>query len=173
LGISTNTGFASSFNINRLTTSTTTSLLGSFSSISAGQAYISSLTVDSLFIGNDIGFTNMGDIIATSLSTLQVTTGNLNAINISATRISTSHGFFSTISAGTIYAKFVGDGSGLTGIASGGLSIIPPVLSTTFLSTGFLSARIFQLVTCQLLMDSSQQFLLELSLVALLAMVLC
>jgi trimeric autotransporter adhesin len=147
LGISTNTGFASSFNINRLTTSTITSLLGSFSSISAGQAYISSLTVDSLFIGNDIGFTNMGDIIATSLSTLQVTTGNLIAVNLSATRISTSQGFFSTISAGTIYAKFVGDGSGLTGIASGGISIVPPVLSTTFLSTGFLSASNISAIT--------------------------
>jgi trimeric autotransporter adhesin len=141
LGISTNTGFASSFHINRLTTSTTSALLGTFSSISAGQAYISSLTVDSLFIGNDIGFTNMGDIIATSLSTIQVTTGNLIAVNISTTTTSTNYGFFSTISAGTIYAKFVGDGSGLTGIASGGLSIIPPVLSTTFMSTGFLTAR--------------------------------
>ena len=139
--ISTNAGFASSFYINRLTTSTVTALLGSFSSLSVGQAYISSLTVDSLFIGNDIRFTNMGDIIATSLSTILVTTANLVAVNISATIISTNYGFFSTISAGTIYARFVGDGSALTGIASGGISIVPPVLSTTFLSTGFLSAR--------------------------------
>jgi len=138
--ISTNTGFASSFFVNRLTTSTVTALLGSFSSISAGQAYISSLTVDSLFIGNDIGYTNMGDVIATSLSTIQVTAANLIAVNISATIISTNYGFFSTISAGTIFGRFVGDGSALTGIASGGL-IIPPLLSTTFLSTGFLSAR--------------------------------
>jgi len=138
--ISTNTGFASSFFVNRLTTSTVTALLGSFSSISAGQAYISSLTVDSLFIGNDIGYTNMGDVIATSLSTIQVTAANLIAVNISATIISTNYGFFSTISAGTIFGRFVGDGSALTGIASGGL-ILPPLLSTTFLSTGFLSAR--------------------------------
>jgi len=138
--ISTNTGFASSFFVNRLTTSTVTALLGSFSSISAGQAYISSLTVDSLFIGNDIGYTNMGDVIATSLSTIQVTAANLITVNISATIISTNYGFFSTISAGTIFGRFVGDGSALTGIASGGL-IIPPLLSTTFLSTGFLSAR--------------------------------
>ena len=138
--ISTNAGFASSFFINRLTTSTVTALLGSFSSISVGQAYISSLTVDSLFIGNDIGFTNMGDIIATSLSTIQVTTGNLIAINTSTTTTSTNYGFFSTISAGRIFGRFVGDGSGLTGIASGGISIIPPVLSTTLLSTGNLTA---------------------------------
>jgi len=145
--ISTNAGFASSFFINRLTTSTVTSLLGSFSSISVGQAYISSLIVDSLFIGNDIGFTNMGDVIATSLSTLLVTTANLIAVNISAGAVSTNYGFFSTISAGTIYAKFVGDGSGLTGIASGGISIVPPVLSTTFLSTGFLSASNVSAIT--------------------------
>ena len=135
--ISTNAGFASSFFINRLTTSTVTALLGSFSSISVGQAYISSLTVDSLFIGNDIGFTNMGDIIATSLSTMQVTTENLIAINISVASVSTNYGFFSTISAGTIYGKFAGDGSLLTNVAYS----VPPSLSTTTLSTGFLSAR--------------------------------
>ena len=146
LVISTNAGFASSFYINSLTTSTASALLGSFSSISAGRAYISSLTVDSLFIGNDIGFTNMGDIIATSLSTIQVTTAGLIAVNMSATTTSTNYGFFSTISAGTIYAKFVGDGSGLTGIATG-TSIIPPVLSTTFLSTGFLSASNISSIT--------------------------
>ena len=113
---STNTGFASSFYINRLTTSTTSALLGLFSSISVGQAYISSLTVDSLFIGNDIGFTNMGDVIATSISTILVTTANLTAVNVSVASVSTSYGFFSTISAGNVFGRFVGDGSLLTNL---------------------------------------------------------
>ena len=56
--------------------------------------------------------------------------------------MSTSSGFFSTISAGTVFGRFVGDGSLLTGIAaSGGISIVPPILSTTLLSTGILTAR--------------------------------
>jgi hypothetical protein len=137
--ISTNAGFASSFFINRLTTSTVSALLGSFSSLSVSQVYVSSLTVDNLTIGNDNGFINMGDIIAASLSTIQVT----------AASISTTYGWFSTISAGTVYGKFVGDGSGLTGITGGGggVAVIPPVLSTTFLSTGFLSARNISSIT--------------------------
>jgi hypothetical protein len=63
--------------------------------------------------------------------------------------MSTNYGFFSTISAGTIYAKFVGDGSGLTGItgATGGISAFPPVLSTTLLSTGLLTASNISVVT--------------------------
>jgi hypothetical protein len=137
--ISTNTGFASSFYINNLTTSTITALLGSFSSLSVSQVYISSLTVDNLTIGNDNGYINMGDVIAASLSTTIVTAANVVALNISATIISTSYGFFSTISSGRIFGRFVGDGSGLTGIA-GGISIVPPVLSTTLLSTGILTA---------------------------------
>jgi hypothetical protein len=140
--ISTNAGSASTFYINKLTTSTVSALLGSFSSLSVSQVYISSLTVDNLTIGNDNGYINMGDIIAGSLSTVLVTTANVVALNVSAAAISTNYGFFSTISAGTIYAKFVGDGSGLTGItgATGGISALPPILSTTLLSTGLLTA---------------------------------
>ena len=48
-----------------------------------------------------------------------MTAANVVAVNISATIISTNYGFFSTISAGTIYGKFIGDGSGLTGIVGG------------------------------------------------------
>ena len=56
--------------------------------------------------------------------------------------MSTSYGFFSTISAGTVFGRFVGDGSLLTGIVGGGgMSYVPPVLSTTLLSTGILTAR--------------------------------
>ena len=139
---------ASSFFINRLTTSTVSALLGSFSTLSVSQVYISSLTVDNLTIGNDNGYINMGDVIAASLSTGTVTAANIVAINISTTSMSTNYGFFSTISAGTVYGKFVGDGSGLTGVSgSGGMSYIPPVLSTTFLSTGFLSASNVSAIT--------------------------
>jgi hypothetical protein len=85
----------------------------------------------------------MGDIIAGSLSTSLVTTTNIVAGNISVAAISTNYGFFSTISANTVYAKFIGDGSQLTNLpggGGGGISIVPPILSTTLLSTGLLTA---------------------------------
>ena len=47
--------------------------------VTAIQGYISSLVVDSLAIGSNSGFINIGDVIATSLSTLQVNTGLLTA----------------------------------------------------------------------------------------------
>jgi hypothetical protein len=59
-----------------------TSLSASFSSITASNVfartgYISSLVVDSLAIGYKLGILNMGDIITTSQSTVQVNTGIL------------------------------------------------------------------------------------------------
>jgi hypothetical protein len=146
--LSTNTGSASTFYINKLTTSTVSALLGSFSTLSVSVVYISSLTVDNLTIGNDNGYINMGDIIAGSLSTVLVAAANVVALNVSATTMSTNYGFFSTISAGIVYGKFVGDGSGLTGITSGGgVSALPPILSTTLLSTGLLTASNISVAT--------------------------
>jgi hypothetical protein len=117
--------------------------------------YVSSLRVDSLQLGSGDGWADFGPLRATAISSLLVqtgliqtaamstfaiSTGTLTARNISVATLSTTYGFFSTISSGRIFAQFVGDGSGLTGLPAGGLSIIPPVLSTTTLSTGFLSA---------------------------------
>jgi hypothetical protein len=70
----------------------------------------------------------MPDVVATTISTMLINTGNLNAI---------------TISSSAIYGKYYGDGSQLTGISGGGgggLSYIPPFLSTTTLSTNLLTA---------------------------------
>jgi len=47
--------------------------------VTAVQGYISSLIVDSLAIGSNSGFINMGDLITTSLSSLQINTGLLTA----------------------------------------------------------------------------------------------
>ena len=47
--------------------------------------------------------------------------------NISTSSLSTNYGFFSTISSGNIYGKHYGDGSALTGIATG-MSALPPTL---------------------------------------------
>ena len=60
----------------------------------------------------------MVDIVTTTLSSLIVFTGLLDALGVSTVSLSTNYGFFSTISAGTIYAKFVGDGSGFINTSS-------------------------------------------------------
>ena len=55
----------------------TSSLTAAF--VTGSQGYISSLVVDSLAIGSNSGFINMGDIITTSHSSLQINTGILTA----------------------------------------------------------------------------------------------
>jgi hypothetical protein len=137
--ISTLTGTASSFLINNLTTSTTFGLLGIFSTVSTTQLIVSSIVVNSLLIGGNLGYVNMGDIVTTSLSTLLIYAGAVNATGAVVSTLSTSYGYFSTISAGLIYGKFAGDGSLLTGLPAG-ISVVPPFLSTTTLSTGLLTA---------------------------------
>jgi hypothetical protein len=129
--LSTNSGYANTFNISNLLAQYATVTF-----ISANQGYISSLRIDELLIGNDIGFTNMGDIIATSLSTILINTQNINAIDISSYTLSANYGFFSTLSSGSIYSKFIGDGSQLTNVSYS----VPANLSTTLLSTGLLTA---------------------------------
>ena len=54
----------------------------STANITSQQGYISSLTVDFLAIGSNFGYVNMGDIIATSLSSIAVETQTLTTSNL-------------------------------------------------------------------------------------------
>jgi hypothetical protein len=56
--------------------------------------------------------------------------------------MSTSFGFFSTISTGSIYGRHIGDGSLLTGLPAGGLTALPPILSTTIMSSGIITGNL-------------------------------
>ena len=76
-----------------------------------------------------------------------ISTGFIAACNISSYSLSTTLGYFSTISSGAFYGKHIGDGSLLTGLPAAGISVIPPILSTTILSTGFLSASNISVIT--------------------------
>jgi trimeric autotransporter adhesin len=102
-------------------------------------------TSNNLSTVSNSGVTNATNIttVSNSVTAVSNTVNYLLAVsNLSAITMSTSFGFFSTISAGTVFGRFVGDGSLLTGIVgSGGMSYVPPVLSTTLLSTGILTAR--------------------------------
>jgi predicted acylesterase/phospholipase RssA len=133
-------------NISAVTMSTS---FGFFSTISAGNVFGRFVGDGSLLINLPVtaAFTtvsNTGVTNTTNITTVSNTVNYLLAVsNISAVTMSTSFGFFSTISAGTVFGRFVGDGSLLTGIVggSGGMSFVPPVLSTTLLSTVDLTAR--------------------------------
>jgi hypothetical protein len=121
----TNTGSIS--NTGNISTNTLFASQGNFSSIISPQAYISSLIVDQFTIGFSTGYILMPDIVATTVSSGIINTGLLNA---------------AIISSSAVYGKFYGDGSALTGITSGGggMSVVPPFLSTTTLSTNLLTA---------------------------------
>ena len=131
--------------VSNISAATTSTSYGFFSTLSSGTIYAK-------FVGDGSGLTGIASgmsALPPILSTTLLSTGLLTASNISVATISTNYGFFSTLSAGTIYARFVGDGSGLTGIASGsgGISALPPILSTTLLSTGLLTANNISVAT--------------------------
>ena len=115
---------------NLLTANTVSTNQGIFSSLVAKNSYISSLIVDSLTLGFYNGYISMNDVITSTLSSVLINTGDLNAITAQ----------FSSLSSATIYGKFIGDGSDLLNLPGGGISIVPPELSTSFLSTGLLTA---------------------------------
>jgi len=73
------------------------------------QGYISSLTVDSLAIGSNSGFINMGDIITTSHSSLQINTGIFTASGV----VSTPQLIISSINGQTIAQPFQSTAIGL------------------------------------------------------------
>ena len=74
-------GGGATFNGSTTTLSSAVINVSSLSSayVKATQGYISSLTVDYLAIGSNVGYMNMGDIITTSHSSLQINTGTLMA----------------------------------------------------------------------------------------------
>jgi hypothetical protein len=55
-----------------------TTFVGSTIFLSSAQGFISSLTVNALTIGTTAGFTVMGDVIATSLSTINLQVSTIN-----------------------------------------------------------------------------------------------
>jgi hypothetical protein len=99
---------------------------GRFQILSSQQLYTSSVIAGSVygkFVGDGSALTGVSGsggiaILPPILSTTLLSTGLLTASNISTATMSTNYGFFSTLSAGTIYARFVGDGSFLTNVPS-------------------------------------------------------
>jgi hypothetical protein len=109
--------------------------------VTGTQGYISSLVVDSLAIGSNSGFINMGDIITTSHSTLQINTGLFTASGtVCAPQIivSSINGAIPLVAA-NITSSIVGLGTAgylssvgpLYGVVSSGLSTVATFTSNT------------------------------------------
>jgi hypothetical protein len=82
-------GYISSFSSFSTLISRSTSISSLFTqSFYATQGTISSLIIDSLSFGSNVGFLDLGDIIATSLSTIQINTSVLYASSIQAFHVS-------------------------------------------------------------------------------------
>jgi hypothetical protein len=82
---STVTGITVNISTRTLSAGTATISSVSVQYITGVQGYISSLVVDSLAIGSNSGFINMGDIITTSISSLQINTGIFTASGVVST----------------------------------------------------------------------------------------
>jgi hypothetical protein len=111
--------------------------------ITGTQGYISSLLVDTLTIGSNLGFTNMGDIITTSHSSLQINTGLLTASGTVCTPqiIVSSINGAAPLTASNVASTVVG--LGLVGYISS-LQLISTQLSIlAVVSTGLSSVGLF------------------------------
>jgi hypothetical protein len=78
------------------------------------QAFMSSLLIDTILSIDGLEFITMGNVVTNSISTQQI--------------------YVSSISSGSVYGKFFGDGSSLTGIASGGSGGLPISTNNTTLT---------------------------------------
>jgi hypothetical protein len=115
-----------------------TSSISTFSLIGT-TGFISSLTVNGLFIGSNQGFVNMGDVIATSISSLVVYTGSAFATSNQASITSTQQLNISSINGQTFGGPIT---STLIGLGTAGYVSTSQLLSTSlginlFISTIF------------------------------------
>jgi hypothetical protein len=118
---------------------------GQISTVSASAVYGKFYGDGSALTGISGGGGGGSFSIPVLVSTNTLSTNLLTASNISTNMISTNQAFIALLSSPAIYGTFYGDGSALTGIiggggGGGGMSALPPVLSTTWLSTGLLTA---------------------------------
>jgi hypothetical protein len=117
-------------------------------SLTGTTAFISSLTVNALFIGSNQGFVNMGDVIATSLSTLQIYAGGVFTTSNQAIIVSTQQLNVSSIT-GITFLSQTAITSTVIGLGTAGYisSVsIANVVSTanlaTLVSTSYLATQL-------------------------------
>jgi hypothetical protein len=133
-----NVGSLSSINI-----STVNLAAGFVSTINLGatRAFITNLFVGTEDFGSDLTASSNitqtgGTTVLAGLSVSRISTNFIVASNISVASMSTTYGFFSTISTGSVYGRFIGDGSLLTNLPT---ARIPSTLSTLAFFTSSIS----------------------------------
>jgi hypothetical protein len=133
-----NVGSLSSINI-----STVNLAAGFVSTINLGatRAYITNLFVGTEDFGSDLTASSNitqtgGTTILNGLSVSRISTNFITASNISVASMSTTYGFFSTISTGSVFGRFIGNGSLLTNLPA---ATIPSVLSSLAFFTSSIS----------------------------------
>jgi hypothetical protein len=138
------TQLGSTFSVLRVSSLSTFSLIGT-------TAFISSLTVYNLNIGFDPGYVNMGDIIATSLSSVLVNTNYIFATSNQSQNASTQQLYTSSINGNPVFqTSFLAStviGLGTAGYISTAVTTLPPgLISTanlaTLVSTTYLATQI-------------------------------
>ena len=151
-GLSVNTVSTNQVNSSNICNAGWLSNGGALSNLGGGAFFAGTSNTTTLGVAQTATFASNitqtgGTTVLTGLSVNTISTNFISACNISSYSLSTTLGYFSTISSGAFYGKYIGDGSLLTGLPAAGISVIPPNLSTTTLSTGFLSASNISVIT--------------------------
>ena len=110
-------------------------------SLQGTTAFISSLTVNALFIGSNQGFVNMGDVIATSLSTLQIYAGGVFTTSNQANILSTQQLNVSSIT-GITFLSQTALTSTVIGLGTAGYISSSQLLSTSLGLSQYISSFI-------------------------------
>ena len=124
---------------NTVNLTTVSNLLNSVSTnVTTVSTNVNSLS--NLVNGISSSLITVSNTVATTVTNLGTVSNSVNFLltvnNLSSLTISTSYGFFSTLSAGTVYSKFVGDGSRLSNVPF----IVPAYVSVNTLSSGSIIA---------------------------------
>ena len=142
-----NTGATNTTNITTVSNSTgtnTTNITTISNLLNSVSTNVTNVSTNLNTLSNNV--TTVSNTAGTNATNITTISNRINYLltvsNYSAITMSTSFGFFSTISTGSVYGKHFGDGSLLTGLPAGGLTILPPVMSTTVMSSGIITGNL-------------------------------
>ena len=135
-------GYLSSINYSTVVLSSLTA-----QNLTSVQGYISSLTVDSLFLGSNSAFVDMGDVIATSLSTMQINVGTQYAITISSQQLYVSSiqatNIIGALTTSNLTSTVIGLGTvGYISTGLGGFGFVSTANLTGLVSTTYLATQL-------------------------------
>ena len=130
--------------VSNLVTTNTTNITTISNLVNSVSTNVTTVSTNLNTLSNNV--TTVSNTAGTNATNITTISNRINYLltvsNYSAITMSTSFGFFSTISTGSIYGRHIGDGSLLTGLPAGGLTILPPIMSTTVMSSGIITGNL-------------------------------